>query len=112
MGDPSRKEPRIVVNGVDRTTSGALELDPVAEKKTWDVKKIVSNLYWKEDSDHIRQAEADDVFAPKSLPNIEAAEACEKAAAVMQVAIDAGSVKDIAGMPPRLAQWIGWMRCN
>ena len=111
MSDPSWKEPRIMINGLDYTTSGALGLDHVTEKKPWDVKKLVSNLYWKEDLDHVRQVEADDLFAPNSLPDTETAEACEKAAAdFMQVAIDAGPVKDIAGMPPGLAHWVGWMR--
>ena len=77
MSDQAWKAPKIVIKGFNCSTFSALGLDPIAEKKPWDIKKIASNIYWKEDLGHIRQSEAIEIFTPKTPTGSEKTFACD-----------------------------------
>ena len=60
VSDGSWDHPKVKVTGVAFTPFR--EEATVSEKKPWDVRKLCSQISYKEDIDHVRQAEADVMF--------------------------------------------------
>lgn len=62
MSDESWSQPNIIARGMTFTAFGGDDASSGTEKNPWEVRKLCSQVSYKEDLDHIRQGEADVIF--------------------------------------------------
>ncbi|KAI3336843.1 putative polyketide synthase [Xylariaceae sp. AK1471] len=111
MSDKSWSQPKIVMNGVNFMRLGALKGEIKPEKQPWEIRKICSQLVWKEDLSQVCQSEAENIFPPKPSISAEITAACEKASTIFITrALNTLCSKEYAAITPHLARYEQWIR--
>ncbi|KAJ8122817.1 hypothetical protein ONZ43_g1083 [Nemania bipapillata] len=111
MSDKSWDQPKIVMKGVNFLQNGVLKGEAKPEKQDWEIRKICSQIVWKEDVSQLIQSEVDYVFPPKPAVTAEVKTACEKAYSLfMRRALDTLCSKEYTTTAPHLVRYEQWIR--
>ncbi|MCJ1403373.1 hypothetical protein MMC11_006596 [Xylographa trunciseda] len=111
MSDETWNEPKIVVTGIGCTELDLLTEEVTTSKEQTAIRKICSQFVWKEDIDHVRQAEGEQLFVPAEPVSPEYTAACEKAAAIyMRRTVANFTPEQEATLSPHLARYVEWIR--
>ena len=111
MSDESWSEPKVVVRGAQLTELGNLADDGSANKTSSAIRKMCGELIWKEDVDHVRQREAEQLFTPSQGASAEHIAACDRAVTIyMRRAISGLTPEREAALAPHEVKYVQWMR--
>lgn len=111
MSDKSWSQPKIIMKGINFMRLGGLDGEAEPEKPPSEIRKICSQLVWKEDVSQLCQREAEQVFRPKPSISAEVREACDKASTIFKTRIlDTLCSKEYASMTPNIARYGKWLR--
>ncbi|KAL9112623.1 MAG: hypothetical protein Q9227_003194 [Pyrenula ochraceoflavens] len=111
MSSKPMTEPKIIVKGLACTRLRAMDSDAAADKKPWEIRKICSQVTWKEDLTLLQPNEAADIFAPSTQVDTEITDACEKACTMfMKSANDVLSTAESAALDSPVSRYVQWMQ--
>ena len=111
MGDLTWNDPKIIIKDIGCTELGLLTEELGSDKQLNAIRKLCSQLIWKEDIDHVRQIEGEQLFKPTKQVDSEYTAACERAAGIYMKRTVAGLTPEMeASMAPHSAQYVQWMR--
>ena len=111
MSDDSWSEPKIIVKGMVGTEIGVMADSMTSNKQKSSIRKMCAELIWKEDVDHVRQIEAEQLLQTAKQSSTELAASYERAAAIyMRRAIATLTSAKEAAWAPHLSQYVQWMR--
>ena len=113
MSDKSWKEPKVVVKGIFCTELGALSGQSDSSDDSSFVKKLCSQIVWKEDVNQIGQKHAREILSlgednPSETSQI-VADLDRAAKYYMSRTLAALSTEDEAALAPHLAHFVQWM---
>lgn len=108
--DSSVSQTAIAIKGMKTTTLGSLNGEAATPREDWEIKKVCTELVWKEDLGLIRQKEADKIFTPKTLVSSANMSACREASTIyMTRLLEAQSGKGDSLQNPDVLQYLDWV---
>ncbi|KAI1124687.1 putative polyketide synthase [Nemania abortiva] len=111
ISDRSWSQPKIVMKGVSFIRLDALRGEVAPKKEDWEIRKICSQIVWKEDVSQLRQSDVEKGFPPKPSISAEVRAHYENAsAAYMRRALDILCSKQYEATIPHLARYEQWIR--
>ena len=111
MSDDSWNEPKVLVRGIVGTEVGAMADGVSSSKRQSSLRKMCAEMVWKEDVDHVRQSEAEQLFQPVGKIGTEHIDTYEKATMIyIDRAIRTLTPQKEATLTPHLSQYVQWMR--
>ena len=104
-------EPMVVVRGVACTRLRSMSGESFSEKKSWEVRKVCSQITWKEDLTVLQPDEAAAIFTPTSQIDPEIANGLEKACAMFVKSVsNVLSAEEAAALDSGLSHYAQWMQ--
>lgn len=108
--DASVSQPMIVMKGFNCATLGSLNREAAVARQDWEIKKVCTELLWKEDLGLVRQKEADKIFVPKTVVSPADMSACRDASTIfMTRLLEAQSGKPDAVKDRDSLQYLDWI---
>lgn len=110
ISDASLSKPMMTVKGFNCTTLGSLNGEAAVARQDWEIKKVCTELAWKEDLDLVRQKDADKIFIPKTLTSPVDMSACREASFIfMTRLLEAQTGKEDSVKDPNVLQYLDWV---
>ena len=111
FSDDTWSGPKIVVKGMVGTEVGVTADAQSSNKQKSSIRKMCAEMIWKEDVDHVRQVEAEQLFQPSEEAIVDHSDAYEKAVGIYTVrTLSSLTPETEAALPSHLSQYVKWLK--
>ena len=110
VSDASLSHTVLAVRGFNCTTLGAINREAAIAREDWEIKKVCTELVWKEDLGLVRQREADQIFIPKTIVSPADMSACREASMIYMIRLlETQKGREDAVKDPDVLQYWDWI---